>query len=107
MHLTTFPTRLEIDPGAVSDEYHARGYDRLGDEELFALAARVVAIPKREPANSFVLHAPLELLARRALLRSVAPEHRTAVREQLVRIAARYEQAAEPIDPLAAARFAS
>ena len=47
--------------------------DRLSDEQLFDVAARVVSVPKQEPADSFILHAPLELLARRALLRSVRP----------------------------------
>ena len=107
MYLATTETPLGIDPDDVAAQYRARGLDTLGDEQLFALAARVVSIPKREPANSFILHAPLELLARRALLRAVKPERRTVVREQLVRVAACYERAAEPADPARAASFAS
>ena len=67
----------------------------------------VVSIPKRDPANSFILHAPLELLARRALLHYVAPDRRDAVREQIVRVAALYERAAEPIEARNDASFAS
>jgi hypothetical protein len=91
--------RLGIDPSDVASAYAARGLDRLSDEQLFATVARVVSTPKQEPANSFVLHAPLELLARRALLRYVAPEQRIGVRHQLVRVAAEYEHTGEPIEP--------
>jgi hypothetical protein len=84
-----------------------RALDDLSDEQLFATVARVVAVPKQEPANSFVLHAPLELLARRALLRYVVPERRVGVRRQLVRVAALYEQAGEPVEPGPDASFAS
>src|SRR5512135_3680593 len=107
MHLTAPPTRLEIDPDDVGSGYRARGFDALSDEQLFAVAARVVSIPKREPADSFVLHAPLELLARRALLQAVEPDRRTAVREQIIRVAARYERAAQPVDTSGDASFAS
>ena len=98
---------LGIDPDDVAAAYRARGLDSLSDEQLFSLAANVVSIPKREPANSFILHAPLELLARRALLHYVAPDRRAAVRQQIVRVAALYERAAEPIEPTADASFAS
>jgi hypothetical protein len=107
MHLTVQPARLDLDPDDVRGEYRARGLDRLSDEQLFAMAAGAVAIPKREPANSFVLHAPLELLARRALLGAVAPDRRVAVREEIVRVAAQYERAAEPIEPARDQSFTS
>ncbi|HEY7947858.1 MAG TPA: hypothetical protein VID75_09280, partial [Acidimicrobiales bacterium] len=42
------------------------------DDRLLAWAAADVAVPKVDPADSFVLHAPLELLARAALLSRVA-----------------------------------
>ncbi len=99
--------RLGIDPADVGAAYVARGLDALSDEQLFATVARIVAVPKQDPANSFVLHAPLELLARRALLRYVAPERRVGIREQLVRVAALYEHAGEPVEPGPDASFAS
>jgi hypothetical protein len=99
--------RLGVDPADVAAAYDARGFDALSDEQLFATVAGVVSIPKQDPANSFVLHAPLELLARRALLRYVTPERRIGVRRQLVRVAALYEHAGEPVDPGAAASFDS
>jgi len=108
MTLSALPfAPLGIDPEDVAAAYRARGLDVLSDEQLFSLAASVVSVPKREPANSFILHAPLELLARRALLHYVAPERRTAVRQQILRVAALYERAAEPVGPAARASFAS
>jgi len=108
MDLTASPaTHLAIDPDDVAGGYRARGLDSLGDEQLFSLAARVVSIPKREPADSFILHAPLELIARRALLRYATPDRRTGVREQIVRVAALYERAADPVDAGARPSFAS
>src|SRR4051794_4143224 len=99
MDLTAVPpSQLDIDPADVPNEYRARGLDALGDEQLFDTAARVVSIPKRDPADSFVLHAPLELLARRTLLRFVAPDRRESVREQIIRVAATYERASEPVE---------
>jgi hypothetical protein len=99
--------RLGIDPGEVAAAYAARGLDALSDEQLFAAVARVVAVPKLDPASSFVLHAPLELLARRALLRYVPPEQRVDVRRQLVRVAAQYEHAGEPAGDARDAAFDS
>jgi hypothetical protein len=108
MTLSALPLApLGIDPDDVAAAYRARRLDALSDEQLFSLAASVVSVPKREPANSFILHAPLELLARRALLHYVAPDRRAAVRQQIVRVAALYQRAAEPVEPSADASFAS
>jgi hypothetical protein len=105
--LKTRNERLGIDPDDVHAEYSAKGFDRLSDEQLFDLAARVVSVPKQEPADSFILHAPLELLGRRALLRSVSPGRREAVRERMIWVAATYEGAGEPMEAASAADFAS
>jgi len=107
MNLAPPSAQLGIDPDDVAAGYRARGLAALSDEQLFTLAASVVAIPKREPANSFILHAPLELLARRALLHFVAPDRRAAVREQIVRVAAQYERAAEPLEVATDRSFSS
>ena len=79
------------------------GVEGLSDAELFDLVATVVSEPKEEPADSFVLHAPLEVLARRSLLAHVAPARRAAARGRLVDIALRYHSAGPPVhgvDPL-------
>jgi hypothetical protein len=61
------------------------------DAELVAAVASVVRTPRAEPADSFVLHAPLELAARTALLPHVAMGERTSARAQSAAIAANYE----------------
>jgi hypothetical protein len=67
----------------------------LSDTQLFARAAATVSRPKAA-ANSFILHAPLELMARQLLLPLVAPRRRDDARERLVWVATTYEQAGEP-----------
>ena len=57
--------------GDLDRAYEARGFAECSDEQLFDLAARVIAIPKQDPADSFILHAPLELLARLVAVRAV------------------------------------
>jgi hypothetical protein len=86
-----------IDPAAVHDEYERRGVAQWSDQALAGTAALVIAEPKVEPANSFVLHAPLELLARTGLLPYVAPEDRDAARRRIAWLAATYEAAGEPV----------
>jgi hypothetical protein len=97
---TTSPYRpLGIEPDDMHDEYDRLAFADLSDAQLFDRAARVVAIPKQDVANSFVLHAPLELMARRLLLPLVAPHYRRAVRERMLWVAASYERAGAAIEP--------
>ena len=63
----------------------------LSDIELAQEAARSIRRPRRDAADSFVLHAPLELIARLALLPYVAPEHRATARLRLSSIAAQFD----------------
>lgn len=53
------------------------------DATLIDLAAEQISIPRADPASSFVLHAPLELLARTALLPAALPEARDAIRSAI------------------------
>jgi hypothetical protein len=64
----------------------------LSDDELFDQAALLVCRPKAAPANSFELHAPLELLARRILLDRVDPGRREAARQRISWVAEKYAQ---------------
>ena len=64
---------------------------------LLAWAASVVGVPKVAPADSFVLHAPLELLARAALLPRVGPGSRALARERLVALVDAYGRAGEGV----------
>jgi hypothetical protein len=68
------------------------------DADLVDAASRVLAIPKQAPADSFVLHAPLELLARAALLARVRPSGRESARQRIAELAAGYEAAGDPVD---------
>lgn len=56
---------------------------------------------------SFVLHAPLELLARAALLPSVAPSSRGAARARIATLAEQYERSGEPLLVGPSVHFAS
>jgi hypothetical protein len=88
-----------IDPDDIDGEYERRRWGERSDEQLFDAAAAVIARPKVDPANSFILHAPLELLARRTLLRLVPPDRRESVRTRIAWVAATYERAGEPFEP--------
>jgi hypothetical protein len=69
----------------------------LSDNEIFERAARLVSRPKDAPANSFQLHAPLELLARRILLDRVDPARRELARRRITWIAETYAASGEPV----------
>jgi hypothetical protein len=73
------------------------------DAELIANWAAVIDVPKAGPANSFMLHAPLELLARAILLERVPSATRSAARERMQWVADTYVAAGPSIDPLPAA----
>jgi hypothetical protein len=85
--------------GDVRDEFRRRHGDSWPDRALIAAAGSVLSIPKVAPASSFVLHAPLELLARAGLLTSVEPASRQAARERIAWLVATYEAAGDPVEP--------
>lgn len=70
---------------------------RPSDARLCDDVAERVARPKRAPADSFVLHAPLELLARTALLPLVRPGARDEVRARIVAFGQQYAAAGDEI----------
>ena len=67
----------------------------LEDNVLVDRAARQIMRPKVTPADSFLLHAPLELLARATLLTRARPEDRDPIRAAIEELAVRYADAAE------------
>lgn len=71
----------------------------LSDAELVRATAAVIGRPKRTRVNSFTIHAPLELLARAALLARTPPALRTAVRLRIAAIAANYTPGEEIDEP--------
>lgn len=64
---------------------------------LLEQVAEVVQVPRQEPADSFGLHAPLEVLARWSLLPRVAPEARRAAAQRLRDVAQRLTAAGAPV----------
>src|SRR4051812_22217852 len=66
------------------------------DLELITDCASIIDTPKAAPPDSFVLHAPLELLARALLLTRMPVEDRTAARRQMRRVADAYADAGPP-----------
>ena len=81
----------------VREEYQRRRMENWSDTRLLAATGDVLSRPKEAPADSFVLHAPLELLARAGLLRHVRPVEREHARQRLVWLAATYANAGEPV----------
>lgn len=77
----------------------AAAHDHLSDSVLADLTAARVAVPRERAADSFILHAPLELLARVALLPMVEPTGRDAARERIEHIARSFEAWGEPAAP--------
>lgn len=69
------------------------------DVSLLRSVAAVVARPRAAAADSFVLHAPLELLARAALLSYVRPDRRRDARRRIAEIAESYEAFGESAPP--------
>jgi hypothetical protein len=66
---------------------------------LVAQCAAVIDVPKAAPPDSFVLHAPLELLARALLLERVPEDARSAARDRISELAATYAAAGPPAEP--------
>jgi len=101
--MTVHPTPYRgsnVAPAGVVDAYGARDLALLSDAELCEGVAGLLAVPRRGPADSFVLHAPLELLARTALLPLVHPAARERARQRIVWLGAAYEAAGEAVkDP--------
>ncbi len=87
------PTAIDLatlDADAVLAGANDHVLDTLDDDALFEAAALVIAQPRAAAADSFVLHAPLELLARQALLGVVPDEHRQAAIRRIAWVAAAY-----------------
>ena len=94
MSLLASPIPVDDVPG----QYAARGLERVSDARLVAEVGAVLGTPRRNPADSFVLHAPLELAARAALLPYVRPVQRERARLRLVALAAGFEAFGPPVD---------
>lgn len=88
----------DLDATHLHEDLGSRGVDLWSDVALADAIAGVLGRPRLDPPDSFVLHAPLELLARTALLPWVSPDHRAAARRQMASIAARFDAFGPPMD---------
>ena len=115
--MNAVPMLDDLDVSELRTEYVDRGLGSFSDSSLVSAVATVVTRPRQPPTDSFVLHAPLELAARAALLPLVAPDDRELARLHIVALAAQYQMvpaaelpehggmaAAHPGDLLAAIR---
>jgi hypothetical protein len=86
--------KLSLDifaPDASIDLWLATPFATMSDAQLVNACIDAISTPKSgEKRNSFLLHAPLELLARAALLPAVELERRDDVRRRIAEIAVRY-----------------
>ena len=72
--------------------------DLFSDAQLTDAVADRIAHPKADGVTSFTLHAPLELLARTALLPLVEPDAREAARDRLAWLGEAYRDAGDEVD---------
>ncbi len=102
---TSKPTASSVDQAVIERRAAELGAEEWSDARLIEEVGRRLALPRRDPADSFVLHAPLELLARAALLGRVRPSDRARARAQVVSLLVRFEAvpaaefgASKPVD---------
>ena len=84
-------TDTVTDADLIHRTYAELGGDHASDADLIARVAERVQVPREGHADSFILHAPLEVLARAALLPWVAPVGRGIARLRMVSVATRFE----------------
>ncbi len=84
-------TDTATDADLIHRTYAELGGDARSDADLVRRVAGRVAFPREGHADSFILHAPLEVLARAALLPWVTPEGRAIARLRLVAVLTQFE----------------
>jgi hypothetical protein len=67
------------------------------EQALVRSVANTIRVPRHETADSFVLHAPLELLARAELLNFVDAPHRDRACDRIRQIGERFSASGEPV----------
>lgn len=84
----------------IEKAYADRSMDRWSDHRLGRSIGEVVQRPRVGEFDSFVLHAPLEIAARSALLAHVSGKAKRLARLRLVSVAARYEAFGPAVGPV-------
>jgi len=81
----------DVGTDQIASAYDERSMSEASDVRFVAAVGDVVQQSRSGAFDSFVLHAPLELAARAALLAYVSPSHRRRSRLRILAIAAVYE----------------
>ncbi len=98
--LRALPLSL-FDDDRLIDEWRSSPFASMGDTALIEMCIDAIATPKTTlTPNSFLLHAPLELLARAALLPRVELNRREEARRRIAGIAVRYGHAGDEVQQL-------
>lgn len=80
---------------------------RQHDQLAIDRAVAILSVPRHNPADSFVLHAPLELMARVGLLAHLPESARPTAIERIEALTDEYLAAGEPVDAPADVAFGS
>ena len=96
--LRAFPAEVLADPRP-GDAWERCALAQASDRELVEAVAAAITPPKATPSSSFVLHAPMELMARARLLKLAPPGARPAGRRRIAEIAARYGRSGPEVEP--------
>src|SRR5579859_3910637 len=78
---------------------HPRVPAQLNDRDLVDAVAAAITPPKVAASSSFVLHAPMELIARTRLLKLAPPAARPEGRRRIAEIATRYVASGPEVEP--------
>jgi hypothetical protein len=98
MSITNSVADASAVPETVRVRYERDGLAQLSDTRLVATIADTLAVPRADPVDSFVLHAPLELVTRAALLPYVHPDRREGARLRIAAIADQFEAFGPGVD---------
>ena len=96
--LRTLPADVLDDPRP-GDAWERCALAQAGDAELVDAVAAAIAAPKVTASSSFVLHAPMELMARARLLALAPPAARPEGRRRIAEIATRYARSGPEVEP--------
>jgi hypothetical protein len=98
IHLRGLPLEA-FDAPHPGDAWDRSQMARASDRALIEAVAGAITPPKVRAESSFVLHAPLELLARARLLAHAPPSARPGARRRIAEIAARYAREGPETEP--------
>ena len=96
--LRALPAEVLDDPRP-GDAWEQCALAEASDRKLVNAVAESITPPKVTPSSSFVLHAPMELMARARLLALAPPSARAEGRRRIAEIATRYARSGPEVEP--------